>query len=302
MHRLTEKYVDKFDLDIDGEEETAFVAGSSATVDDDGDAREDEFGYAFEGKDREGKTHVREFKAEPMPSALVTDVRRMPMETFAEEDEEEEEEEDEEEEEEEEEEEDGERSAAARAKAEAEADALRALEAEAQADRSRALEETAKTARPEDAAARAVAAAAKARVAREAAGVALPAKAKPTDPAPSRRLRERTDGDSDPNAESPKRTTKVADEWDAVNAARKWKTPPPPRPARRPTGRRWPSRVRSRTRTRGDDSRRRISPRSSAIWWWRTRPSVVRARVCSRRRDSGMRSRRIASACSRWRR
>ena len=220
VHRLTEKYVDKFDLDIDGEEETAFVAGSSATVDDDGDAREDEFGYAFEGKDREGKTHAREFKAEPMPSALVTDVRRMPMETFAEEDEEEEEEEDEEEEEEEEEEEDGERSAAARAKAEAEADALRALEAEAQADRSRALEETAKTARPEDAAARAVAAAAKARVAREAAGVALPAKARPTDPAPSRRLRERTDGDSDPNAESPKRTTKVADEWDAVNAAR----------------------------------------------------------------------------------
>ena len=82
----------------------------------------------------------------------------------------------------------------------------------------------------------------------------------------------------------------------------KWKTPPPPRPARRSTGRRWPSRVRSRTRTRGDDSRRRIFPRSSAIWWWRIRPSVVRARVCSRRRDSGMRSRRIASACSRWRR
>ena len=219
VHRLTEKYVDKFDLDIDGEEETAFVAGSSATVDDDGDAREDEFGYAFEGKDREGKTHARSSKRSRCPRARhgrATDAdgdvrggrrgggggrrrgggggRRRG----------------------------GGRGALGGGEGQGGGGGGRAPRARggAQADRSRALEEAAKTARPEDAAARAVAAAAKARVAREAAGVALPAKARPTDPAPSRRLRGRTDGDSDPNAESPKRTTKVADEWDAVNAAR----------------------------------------------------------------------------------
>ena len=62
----------------------------------DDDEFEEEFGYAFEGKKRDGKTHKHEFKAKPMPQNLVTNVKSMPMMALAEDEEEEEEEEEEE--------------------------------------------------------------------------------------------------------------------------------------------------------------------------------------------------------------
>ena len=92
VDKLQEKYVDTFELEND--EQVLEQAQKSARSNDDDD--DDEFGYAFEGDKREGAVHVTakpEFKMKPMPKNLVTDVRMMPMETFAEEEEEEEEEE-----------------------------------------------------------------------------------------------------------------------------------------------------------------------------------------------------------------
>ena len=96
VRRLAEKYEDAFELRLDADDEKAAeradassAAGAGAGADDDDD---EEFGYAFEGETRAGATHRAEFKARPMPAALVTDVKSMPMETFAEEEEEEEEE------------------------------------------------------------------------------------------------------------------------------------------------------------------------------------------------------------------
>ena len=94
VRRLAEKYEDKFELELDDEEEKKMAAGlaeSSAAAEGAGDD-DDEFLYAFEGEARSGATHRVEFKARPMPTALVTNVKSMPMETFAEEEEEEEEE------------------------------------------------------------------------------------------------------------------------------------------------------------------------------------------------------------------
>ena len=63
------------------------VAGMTTAVDDDDD--DDEFAYAFEGGERdETNVPVEKFVAKEMPRELVTNVRSMPMETFAEEDEE----------------------------------------------------------------------------------------------------------------------------------------------------------------------------------------------------------------------
>ena len=94
VRRLAEKYEDKFELQLDDEDEKAAARGdaSSGAAAGAGDD-DDEFEYAFEGETRAGATHRVAFKARPMPAALVTDVKSMPMETFAEEEEEEEEEE-----------------------------------------------------------------------------------------------------------------------------------------------------------------------------------------------------------------
>ena len=107
VEKLADRYVDKFDLEIEDEAEAAAAATFASAKgggEDEEDEFADEFGYAFEGKAREGKTHRKEFVAKPMPKTLVTDVKSMPMEAFAEGDEEEEEEEEEEAEAEEEEE------------------------------------------------------------------------------------------------------------------------------------------------------------------------------------------------------
>ena len=61
-------------------------AGPGAAAEGAGDD-DDEFSYAFEGEARSGATHRVEFRARPMPTALVTNVKSMPMETFAEEEE-----------------------------------------------------------------------------------------------------------------------------------------------------------------------------------------------------------------------
>ena len=93
VRRLAEKYEDKFELQLDDEDEKAAARGDalSAAAAGAGDD-DDEFEYAFEGETRAGATHRVAFKARPMPATLVTDVKSMPMETFAEEEEEEEEE------------------------------------------------------------------------------------------------------------------------------------------------------------------------------------------------------------------
>jgi len=93
VEKLADRYVDKFDLEIEDEAEAAAAATFASAKgggEDEEDEFADEFGYAFEGKAREGKTHRKEFVAKPMPKTLVTDVKSMPMEAFAEGDEEEE--------------------------------------------------------------------------------------------------------------------------------------------------------------------------------------------------------------------
>jgi hypothetical protein len=125
--KLTEKYVDNFELGID-EKNTVGETSRSPNA-----AADDEFGYAFDGGVRDGpvtreprsvtsstatsgstsgstsggkatttapikQLRVPAFKPQAMPSALVTNVRSMPLETFEEGEEEEEEEKEEEEE------------------------------------------------------------------------------------------------------------------------------------------------------------------------------------------------------------
>ena len=89
LDKLTDKYRDKYELELSEEdrEMMARVAGGTTAVDDDDD--DDEFAYAFEGGERvETNVPVEKFVAKEMPRELVTNVRSMPMETFAEEDEE----------------------------------------------------------------------------------------------------------------------------------------------------------------------------------------------------------------------
>ena len=89
LDKLTDKYRDKYELELSEEdrEMMARVAGGTTAVDDDDD--DDEFAYAFEGRERvETNVPVEKFVAKEMPRELVTNVRSMPMETFAEEDEE----------------------------------------------------------------------------------------------------------------------------------------------------------------------------------------------------------------------
>ena len=89
LDKLTDKYRDKYELELSEEdrEMMARVAGGTTAVDDDDD--DDEFVYAFEGGERvETNVPVEKFVAKEMPRELVTNVRSMPMETFAEEDEE----------------------------------------------------------------------------------------------------------------------------------------------------------------------------------------------------------------------
>lgn len=47
----------------------------------------DEFQYAFEGKSREGKFHVMQFKGCPPPQGLLTDIQNNPLEAVLEEEE-----------------------------------------------------------------------------------------------------------------------------------------------------------------------------------------------------------------------
>ena len=63
---------------------TSALASSSSFRGEDEQEEEDEFGYAFEGKKREGVTHKHEFRAKPMPVELVTNVKSMPMGALAE--------------------------------------------------------------------------------------------------------------------------------------------------------------------------------------------------------------------------
>ena len=87
LDKLTDKYRDKYELELSEEdrEMMARVAGGTTAVDDDDD--DDEFAYAFEGGERvETNVPVEKFVAKEMPRELVTNVRSMPMETFAEED------------------------------------------------------------------------------------------------------------------------------------------------------------------------------------------------------------------------
>jgi len=79
LNKLTERFVDKFELEIDSE--SVLETGSSATTAGGAgdDEFEEEFGYAFEGGKREGRMHKHEFKAKPMPQNLVTNVKSMPM-------------------------------------------------------------------------------------------------------------------------------------------------------------------------------------------------------------------------------
>ena len=112
------------------------------------------------------------------------------------------------------------------------------------------------------------AAAAKARVAREAAGVALPAKARPTDPAPSRAPRFEPTGFRPERGKS-KTNIKVADEWDAVNAAREVEDAAAAATGEAADGSKVAVAGPISYGTRGDDSGGGY-PRSSAIWWWRT--------------------------------
>ena len=191
VEQLAEKFVDKFDLEIDGEG-TSLETGSSATAGAVDDEFEDEFGYAFEGKARDGRTHKHEFKAKPMPQNLVTNVKSMAMDALAEEDEEEEEEDEEVDDEE------GEMAAE-----------VAAFEAATEAVRDKA--EMAEL-KPEDTAAAAVAAAAAARARREAAAgekeTANPMNVKSSPGKPS------------PAAASVTVAAATADEWDQVNAVR----------------------------------------------------------------------------------
>ena len=89
LDKLTDKYRDKYELELSEEDREMMerVAGMTTAVDDDDD--DDEFAYAFEGGERdETNVPVEKFVAKEMPRELVTNVRSMPMETFAEEDEE----------------------------------------------------------------------------------------------------------------------------------------------------------------------------------------------------------------------
>ena len=89
LDKLTDKYRDKYELELSEEDREMMerVAGGTTAVDDDDD--DDEFAYAFEGGERvETNVPVEKFVAKEMPRELVTNVRSMPMETFAEEDEE----------------------------------------------------------------------------------------------------------------------------------------------------------------------------------------------------------------------
>lgn len=88
LDKLADKYRDKYELELSEEDREMMerVAGGTTAVDDDDD---DEFAYAFEGGERdETNVPVEKFVAKEMPRELVTNVRSMPMETFAEEDEE----------------------------------------------------------------------------------------------------------------------------------------------------------------------------------------------------------------------
>ena len=88
LDMLADKYRDKYELELSEEDREMMerVAGGTTAVDDDDD---DEFAYAFEGGERdETNVPVEKFVAKEMPRELVTNVRSMPMETFAEEDEE----------------------------------------------------------------------------------------------------------------------------------------------------------------------------------------------------------------------
>ena len=97
--RATDKLAEKFrdrqmDLDLglgdlDVDVDVAAAASSAAGADD----SDDEFDYAFRGEARTGETHKPSFEAKAMPKELVTDVKKMPLTSFAEEEEEEEEEE-----------------------------------------------------------------------------------------------------------------------------------------------------------------------------------------------------------------
>ena len=88
LDKLTDKYRDKYELELSEEPEMMErVAGMTTAVDDDDD--DDEFAYAFEGGERdETNVPVEKFVREGDRGELVTSVGSMPMETFAEEDEE----------------------------------------------------------------------------------------------------------------------------------------------------------------------------------------------------------------------
>ena len=107
LDRLADKYRDKYELELSKEDKELMerVAGGRAGGGDDGDEFDDEFDYAFEegGGTREEVSEVpqrekslekspekspEKFVPIEMPRELVTNVRSMPMETFAEEDEE----------------------------------------------------------------------------------------------------------------------------------------------------------------------------------------------------------------------
>jgi hypothetical protein len=81
VDKLTEKFVDKFDLEIESGGESVLETGSSATAAGGGgggdDEFEEEFGYAFEGKKREGKTHQHEFKVGSCTSRNPAETHRL---------------------------------------------------------------------------------------------------------------------------------------------------------------------------------------------------------------------------------